>query len=154
MTKHLSMILSGAACAGLITAAGLSESSAQQMPEVPNQMEPKAQGAGESKGSMPQKPMHDTQKATKPMEQQRTTVERATQAAPGDIRTVTLTVKEVDHATNTITFQAKVSPEANLKKNGVPIKIDQLSAGDTLKIAFDPRTGEVARAEVVRKVAQ
>jgi hypothetical protein len=134
MNKHLSIVLTTGACAGLIAAAGFSQTRAQ------SNMEHKQDQMDMESGKM----KSDTEK---------TAVERDTGMPAGNMRTVTITVKDVDRAANMVTFQAKVSPEANIKKNGMPIKLNELEAGDSLKVAFDPRTGEVMRAEVIRKKA-
>jgi hypothetical protein len=137
MTKNLSIILTAGACAGLITAAGLSQTSAQEnMGQKPGMEQ--NQGKGEMQPGM----------------KRSTTMERSSNTAAGNIRMVTIMVKDVDRSSNTVTFQAKVSPEANIKKNGTPIAIDQLNPGDSLQVSFDPRTGEVVRAEVVKKAPQ
>ena len=83
--------------------------------------------------------------------QQKTTMERGTTASRADIRTVTVTVKDVDRADHKVTFEAKVAPEANLMRNGEPIRIDQLQKGDSLRMQLDTRTGEIIKAEVVKK---
>ena len=64
------------------------------------------------------------------------------------LRTVTLTVKQVDPSNHRVTFEATVKPEANLTESGRPIKLDQLREGDTVKAAFDPKTGDVVRVDV------
>jgi len=81
----------------------------------------------------------------------KTTMERQTNTPPQNIRTVTIKVKDVDRPAHKVTFEAKVSPEANIVHNGRPIELDQLNKGDSLRVSFDPATGEVMRAEVVRK---
>ena len=70
----------------------------------------------------------------------------------GNLRQATITVLKVDKATHTVTFKAKVQPEANLTKDGQPIKIDQLKEGDQVRASFDPATGDVKSLEVTRKV--
>ena len=67
---------------------------------------------------------------------------------------MTIVVKDVDRAAKTVTFQAKVSPEANIRQDGQPIRMDQLETGDALRVQFDPRSGEVMRAEVLKKARQ
>jgi hypothetical protein len=145
MNKNLSIILSTVACAGLIAAAGLSQSSAQQAPqdEPPTGMQ-KAPHGGQSKGTMPGQQPGDTHMTT----------ERATGTKAADARTLMVTVKDVDRDTHMVTFQAKISPEANIRQNGQPIKLDQLQEGDALRIQFNPKTGEVMRAEVLKKAPQ
>jgi hypothetical protein len=85
-----------------------------------------------------------------PMEQRSTTVESSGTASPENIRVVTMTVKEVDKDEHKVMFEVKVRPEANLMKNGRPIKIDQLEEGDQLKISLDTKTGEVVKAQVIQ----
>ncbi|MBS2030757.1 MAG: hypothetical protein JST54_22825 [Deltaproteobacteria bacterium] len=70
----------------------------------------------------------------------------------GNLREATITVLKVDKATHTVTFKAKVQPEANLTKDGQPIKLDQLKEGDQVRASFDPATGDVKSLEVSRKV--
>jgi hypothetical protein len=65
-----------------------------------------------------------------------------------ELRTVTLTVKEVDAKNHRVTFEAKVTPEANLTESGQPIKLDQLKEGDTVRASMNPKTGDVVRIEV------
>jgi Cu/Ag efflux protein CusF len=65
-----------------------------------------------------------------------------------DLRTVTLTVKQVDPQNHRVTFEATVKPEANVTSSGKPIKLDQLKEGDTVKAAFDPKTGDLVRVDV------
>lgn len=64
------------------------------------------------------------------------------------LRTLTLTVKKVDPSKHTVEFEATVKPEADIEESGRPIKIDQLKPGDTVRAAFDPKTGDVVRVEV------
>lgn len=64
-----------------------------------------------------------------------------------DLRMVTLTVKQVDAQNHKVTFEATVKPEAKTS-SGKPIKLDQLKEGDTIKAAFDPKTGDVVRVDV------
>lgn len=86
------------------------------------------------------------------LEQRSTTVERTSSGtSPENIRMVTLTVKEVDEDKHKVTFEAKVRPEANLEKNGRPIKLDELNEGDQLKVSIDTASGEVVRAQVLQK---
>jgi Cu/Ag efflux protein CusF len=66
----------------------------------------------------------------------------------GDLRTVTLIVKQVDPKNHRVTFEATVTPEANVTASGKPIKLDQLKEGDTVKAAFDPKSGDVVRVDV------
>jgi hypothetical protein len=65
-----------------------------------------------------------------------------------DLRTVTLTVKEVDAKKHRVIFEATVTPEANVTSSGQPIKLDQLKEGDTVRASFDPKTGDVVRVDV------
>jgi hypothetical protein len=141
MNKNLSIILSSVACAGLIAAAGLSQSSAQQAPQDGTK---KSAHGGQSKGTMPGQQPGDTHMTT----------ERATGTKAADARTLTVMVKDVDRNTHMVTFQAKISPEANIRQNGQPIRLDQLQEGDALRIQFDPRSGVVMRAEVLKKAPQ
>jgi Cu/Ag efflux protein CusF len=83
--------------------------------------------------------------------EQKTTVERRTTTRPEDIRRLTVTVKKVDRDAHKVMFEAKVSPEASISYNGQPIALDALKEGDAIRLAFDPKTGEVIKAEVVRK---
>jgi hypothetical protein len=68
--------------------------------------------------------------------------------APQDVRVVTVNVKDVDPDAHTVTFTATVTPEANIERNGQPIRIDQLKKGDHLRMYVDTRTGQVIRADV------
>jgi Cu/Ag efflux protein CusF len=77
-----------------------------------------------------------------------TTSQREGTYKEGDLRTVTITVKEVDSKNHKVTFEATVKPEANVTSSGQPIKLDQLREGDTVRAAFDPKTGEVVRVDV------
>jgi hypothetical protein len=83
--------------------------------------------------------------ASKPGEQ--TTIQKEGKFQEKDLRTVTVTVKEVDPANHRVTFEATVRPEATTS-SGEPIKLDQLKEGDTIRAAFDPKTGEVYRVDV------
>jgi Cu/Ag efflux protein CusF len=65
------------------------------------------------------------------------------------LRTVTLTVKDVDPENHRVTFEATVKPEVK-NSSGQPIKLDQLKPGDTVRAAFDPKTGEVVRVDVTK----
>jgi hypothetical protein len=65
-----------------------------------------------------------------------------------DLRTVTLTVKQVEPEKHRVVFEATVKPEANVTSSGRPIKLDQLKEGDTIRASFDPKTGDVIRMEV------
>jgi hypothetical protein len=122
MSKRLHYILSTGACAAAIAAAVATSSSAQE--------------AAPPKGG-----------ATKT-----TTMERPTTTPAKNLRTVTLTVKDVDRDEHKITFEAHVKPEANISSNGRPIALDQLQKGETLRVTMDPATGEVIKAEVTRKM--
>jgi len=82
---------------------------------------------------------------------QKTTVERRSTTPKENIRQVNVTVKDVDRDAHKVTFEARVSPEANILQNGQPIALDSLKSGDAIRVSFDPSTGEVVRAEVVRK---
>jgi hypothetical protein len=77
----------------------------------------------------------------------KTTQKSGTYSA-SQLRTVTLTVKEVDPKEHRVVFEAQVKPEANLTESGHPIKLDQLKEGDKVKAAFDPKSGEVVRVDV------
>jgi hypothetical protein len=94
-----------------------------------------AAAAGESKGG-----------AAGPGET--TTMQREGTFQEKNLRIVTLTVKEVDADKHRVTFEATVKPEANVTSSGRPIKLDQLREGDTVRAAFDPKTGEVVRVDV------
>jgi hypothetical protein len=83
--------------------------------------------------------------------EKKTTIERGATTPKENIRQVSIIVKDVDRDEHKVTFEARVSPEANILYNGQPIAIDSLQKGDSLKVAFDPSTGEVVKAEVVRK---
>ena len=69
-----------------------------------------------------------------------------------DMRQATITVMKVDKANHTVTFKAHVQPEANVTKDGQPIKLDQLKEGDQVRASFDPSTGEVKSLDVSRKL--
>jgi Cu/Ag efflux protein CusF len=84
----------------------------------------------------------------------KTTVERETTMPESAMRQATVTVKSVDKKHHKVTFEAQVRPEANVEKNGQPIKLDQLKPGDSVRASFDPSTGQVMKLEVVRKGAQ
>jgi Cu/Ag efflux protein CusF len=66
-----------------------------------------------------------------------------------NLRTVTIIVKEVDPKNHKVTFEATVKPEAT-NSSGEPIRLDQLKEGDTVRAAFDPKTGEVVRVDVTK----
>jgi hypothetical protein len=76
-----------------------------------------------------------------------TTMQREGTYKESDLRTVTVTVKEVDPQNHKVTFEATVKPEAT-NSAGQPIKLDQLREGDTVRAAFDPKTGDVVRVDV------
>ena len=119
---------------------------------MPTDGRQKAPQSGQSKGTMPSQrtqPMPGQQPGDTTM-----TMERGAGAAAANARTVTIVVKDVDRAAKTVTFQAKVSPEANIRQDGQPIRMDQLETGDALRVQFDPRSGEVMRAEVLKKARQ
>ena len=63
------------------------------------------------------------------------------------VRTVTVTVKEVDPKNHTVTFQATVKPEATTSP-GRTVQLDQLREGDQIRASYDPKTGEVVRVDV------
>jgi hypothetical protein len=67
------------------------------------------------------------------------------------VRVVNVTVEDADPGKHTVTFKAQVTPEANISRNGTPIRIDQLKKGDQLRIYVDTSTGEVVRAEVTQQ---
>jgi len=77
-----------------------------------------------------------------------TTTQKQGKYSEKQLRTVTLTVKEVDTKNHKVVFEAHVKPEANLTESGHPIKLDQLREGDTVRAAFDPATGDVVRVDV------
>jgi hypothetical protein len=65
------------------------------------------------------------------------------------LRTVKLTVKDVDPGAHKVTAEVQVSPEASFEsQSGKPIKIDQLKPGDAVTAAFDPKTGQLVSARV------
>jgi hypothetical protein len=72
-------------------------------------------------------------------------------AEAGDQRVVTVTVKDVDREQHMVTFQAKVSPEANIMRDGRAIRIDELQPGDSVRMAVDMATGDVTRVDVVKQ---
>jgi Cu/Ag efflux protein CusF len=78
---------------------------------------------------------------------QTTSKQKAGTYDPAKLRMVTLTVKQVDKRNHKVTFEATVKPEATTS-SGKPIKLDQLKEGDTIKAAFDPKTGDVVRVDV------
>jgi Cu/Ag efflux protein CusF len=80
-----------------------------------------------------------------------TTVERGTTTPEENLRTVTVTVESVDPKQNKVTFQAAVQPEANITSDGQPIRLQQLQEGDQVRASFDPATGELVRAQVIKK---
>ncbi len=80
-----------------------------------------------------------------------TTVERGTTTPEENLRTVTVTVESVDPKENKVTFQAMVQPEANITSDGQPIRLQQLQEGDQVRASFDPATGELVKAQVVKK---
>lgn len=80
-----------------------------------------------------------------------TSVQREGYTPPADVRMVTVHVMDVDADNHTVTFKAHVLPEANLERNGMAIRLDQLKKGDTLRMFVDTRTGEVVRAEVTEQ---
>lgn len=82
---------------------------------------------------------------------ERHTMEHHTTTPKSNIRHLSVVVKDVDRDEHRVTFEAKVSPEANIRSNGRPIKLDELNKGDAIRIAFDPATGEVVKTEVVRQ---
>lgn len=71
-------------------------------------------------------------------------------ANDANLRDVTIKVKSVDRAHHMVTFTAQISPEAKFEKEGQPIKIDRLRAGDEVRAAFDPSSGEVMKIEIQR----
>jgi hypothetical protein len=77
--------------------------------------------------------------------------QNAESAASGNQRIVTVTVKDVDRAAHMVTFQAHVKPEANIQRNGVPIQLDQLQPGDSVRMMVDTSTGDVTRVDVVKQ---
>jgi hypothetical protein len=77
-----------------------------------------------------------------------TTTQKEGTYSEKNLRTVTLTVKKVDTKNHKVVFEAHVKPEANLTESGHPIKLDQLKEGDTVRAAFDPKTGDVVRVDV------
>lgn len=80
-----------------------------------------------------------------------TTVERGTTTSEEDLRTVTVTVESVDPKQNKVTFEAAVQPEANITSDGQPIRLQQLQEGDQVRASFDPMTGELIKAQVIKK---
>ena len=78
------------------------------------------------------------------------TMEQQTSAHPGDVRQLSLKVKDIDKKNHKVTFEAQVTPEANIEENGQPIKLDQLEKGDEVRASFVPGTGEVTKLQVTR----
>jgi hypothetical protein len=78
------------------------------------------------------------------------TYESGKQVEEQNLRKLTLKVKDVDKANHRVTFEAQVAPEAQVAKDGQPIKLDELKAGDEVRAAFDPKTGEVQKLEIER----
>ena len=87
---------------------------------------------------------------TQPPAAESTSYQTSGYTAPEDVRVVNVTVEDADASKHTVTFKAQVTPEANISRNGTPIRIDQLQKGDQLRIYIDTRTGEVVRAEVTQ----
>jgi len=81
------------------------------------------------------------------------TMDKNTDLAPDQMRMAQIKVTHVDKKSHMVHFVAKVQPEANLTKDGQPIKLDQLRRGDEVRAAFDPQTGEVIKLEVIRAPA-
>jgi hypothetical protein len=87
-------------------------------------------------------------------QKQSKSMEKQTKASQKNLRQLSLKVKDVDKANHKVTFEAQISPEANIQENGVPIKIDQLKAGDEVRASFVPQTGEVVKLNVTRSGEQ
>ncbi len=102
--------------------------------------------------SDPSLPPQPSQPSAPPVnEHMRTGMEKATGEDLSHLRTAELKVDKVDRKKHSVTFEAKVSPEASFTKDGgQPIKLDQLQKGDTIRAAFDPATGEVVAVEVIQ----
>ncbi len=75
----------------------------------------------------------DTSKQDTTKSSETTTKQKAGTYKSSQLRTVTLTVKQVDPKNHRVTFEATVKPEANVTSSGKPIKLDQLKEGDTVK---------------------
>lgn len=82
---------------------------------------------------------------------QKSTVEHRSTTAKENIRRLSVTVKDVDRDEHKVTFEARVSPEVNIVQNGQPIALDTLQKGDSIRISFDPATGQIVKTEVLRK---
>jgi hypothetical protein len=80
----------------------------------------------------------------------RKTKEWGTSTPASELRTVTLTVKEVNPSSHHVVFDAKVKPEA-VSSSGEPIRIDSLRQGDQVRASFDPATGDITRIDVLAK---
>src|SRR5688572_20859076 len=80
-----------------------------------------------------------------------TTMEKETDLPEEQLRKLSVTVKAVDPVEHRVTFEARVSPEANIEQSGRPIKLDSLQPGDEVRASFDPRTGEMVKLEVIKK---
>jgi hypothetical protein len=84
------------------------------------------------------------QDAMKPQQgQQKMTIEHGSTQGK-DLRQVTLTVREVDPAAQTVTFEAHVRPEA-----GGTTRISELKEGQQVRASMDPKTGEIVKLEVL-----
>lgn len=68
-----------------------------------------------------------------------------------NLRTVRMTIQDVDAATHTVVVEIHVSPEANITETGRPIKLDQLKSGDQIVAAVDPVSGDVMKLTVTQK---
>lgn len=94
-----------------------------------------------------------TQTSPGPGERQ-VTVEQGSSIPPGQLSQLTLTVENVDRATNTVTFKAHVDPSASVIENGQPTRLSQLEPGDSVRASFDPNTGEVQKLVVTEKSSE
>jgi hypothetical protein len=68
-----------------------------------------------------------------------------------NVRTVTMTVKQVNPSAHKVTLDVQVKPETNITSSGQPIRIDQLKPGDQVRASFDVTTGEMTELQVTKK---
>lgn len=69
----------------------------------------------------------------------------------GNVRTVTMTVKQVNPSAHRVTLDVQVKPETNITSSGQPIRIDQLKPGDQVRASFDVTSGEMVELQVTKK---
>ena len=72
-------------------------------------------------------------------------------ATEGNVRTVTMTVKQVNPSAHRVTLDVQVKPETNITSSGQPIRIDQLKPGDQVRASFDVTSGEMVELQVTKK---